>query len=401
MDREQLEQFVKSLADPVTKETIGQKGLLKNVAFCDGHAKITLIKPPVSHVLQEQFKEAVRQTVAGQPGVSGVAVEFAEGEKAASAGLPMVGSNTVGSAAASQGHGHSHGPAQGGQQGPGRGQQGMPPPQAIPGVKHIIAVGSGKGGVGKSTVAANLALALARLGSRVGLMDADVYGPSIPLMLHVEGRPAITPQRKIIPLKSPYGVDVMSIGFLMEEEDTPVIWRGLMVMKLIQQFLRDVEWGTLDYLVIDLPPGTGDVQLTIVQTVPLSGAVIVTTPQDIALLDAKRAFQMFKKVESPIVGIIENMSYFHCPHCNGRTDIFDHGGGRAEAAKRGVPFLGEIPLDIAVRVAGDKGVPIVEANPEAPASQVFLSIARQIRGEESVEIPEGKKSGFFAKILGR
>jgi ATP-binding protein involved in chromosome partitioning len=173
------------------------------------------------------------------------------------------------------------------------------------------------------------------------------------------------------------------------------------VMKLIQQFLRDVEWGELDYLVVDLPPGTGDVQLTLVQTVPLSGAVIVTTPQDIALLDAKRAYQMFRKVGTPVVGIIENMSYFLCPHCNGRTDIFDHGGGRSEAERRGVPFLGEVPLDMAVRIAGDKGLPIVEADPQAPASQVFLSIARKIRGDEPAEVPESKKSGFFAKILGR
>lgn len=398
MDRDQLETFVRNLADPVTKETIGQKGLLKNVAICDGQAKVTLIRPPVSHVLQEQFKEAVRQTVASQQGIQGVQVEFAEGERAASPqGLSML------TPAPSQGgHSHggqSHGPAQG--QGRPRQEGGVAPAQPIPGVRKIIAVGSGKGGVGKSTVAANLALALARLGSRVGLMDADVYGPSIPLMLHVEGHPAVTPQRKILPLKSPYGIEVMSIGFLMEEEDTPVIWRGLMVMKLIQQFLREVEWGSLDYLVVDLPPGTGDVQLTLVQTVPIDGAVIVTTPQDIALLDAKRAFMMFQKVNTPVVGIIENMSYFHCPNCNVRTEIFDHGGGRAEAEKRGVPFLGEIPLDTAIRIAGDKGVPIVEAAPDSPAAQVFMSIARKLRGDEAAEVPEGKKSGFFAKILGR
>jgi ATP-binding protein involved in chromosome partitioning len=398
MDREQLESFIKNLADPVTHETIGQKGLLKNVAFCDGHAKVTLIKPPVSHVLQEQFKEAVRQAVSAQPGVTEVVLEYAETERPApSQGLTMVGPNTAGSGAA---HGHAHGPAQAAPAGRGRGE-GLPPAQPIRGVKKVVAVGSGKGGVGKSTVAANLALALARLGSRVGLLDADVYGPSIPLMLHVEGRPALTPERKILPLKSPYGVEVMSIGFLMEEEDTPVIWRGLMVMKLIQQFLRDVDWGELDYLVVDLPPGTGDVQLTLVQTVPLSGAVIVTTPQDIALLDAKRAFQMFRKVDTPVVGIIENMSYFHCPHCNARTDIFDHGGGRTEAERRGVPFLGEVPLDTAIRIAGDKGVPIVEADPEAPAAQVFLSIARKLRGDEPAVAPDVKKGGFFAKILGR
>jgi ATP-binding protein involved in chromosome partitioning len=396
MNRQELENFILRLADPVTRETIGQKGLLKNVAFCDGQAKVTLYKPPVSHVLQEQFKEAVQHAVAGQEGVTGVVVELVEGEKAASAqGLTMITQAPAGG-----GSGHSHGPGQ--QAAPGRAQPGggVPPAQPIPGVKNIIAVGSGKGGVGKSTVAANLALALAKLGSRVGLMDADVYGPSIPLMLHVEGRPAVNAERKILPLKSPYGVDVMSIGFLMEEEDTPVIWRGLMVMKLIQQFLRDVEWGELDYLVVDLPPGTGDVQLTLVQSVPLSGAVIVTTPQDIALLDAKRAFQMFRKVGTPIVGIIENMSYFHCPHCQQRTDIFDHGGGKSEAERRSVPFLGEVPLDMAVRVAGDKGVPIVEGDPQAPAAEVFLSIARKIRGDEPSEVPEAKK-GLFAKIMGR
>lgn len=254
--------------------------------------------------------------------------------------------------------------------------------QPINGVKNIIAVASGKGGVGKSTVAANLAVALQANGARVGLLDADIYGPSVPIMFGINEKPKATPDQRIIPLEK-YGLKLMSIGFLLEE-DNPVIWRGPLVTQLIQQFLRNVEWGELDYLVIDLPPGTGDAQLTIVQTIPLSGAIIVTTPQDIALIDASRGLQMFNKVNVPVLGIIENMSYFLCPNCGHRTDIFSYGGGKKTAARLNVSFLGEIPIDADIRETGDAGRPIVIAKPDSPQSMAFIEISRRIAAEISV-----------------
>lgn len=253
--------------------------------------------------------------------------------------------------------------------------------QAIPGVKNIIAVGSGKGGVGKTTVTVNLAAALATTGARVGLMDADVYGPNVPLMMGVTGRPHAVHNR--IQTLFNYGVSVMSMGFLTTD-DTPLIWRGPMLHSVIQQFVRQVDWGNLDYLLIDLPPGTGDVQLTLTQTVPLMGAVVVSTPQDVALQDARKAIMMFRQVRVEVLGIVENMSYFQCPNCNQRTDIFSHGGGSATAAKYGVPFLGEVPLDVAVREGGDVGKPIVLANPDAPAAKAFAQIASNVAAQVSI-----------------
>ena len=258
--------------------------------------------------------------------------------------------------------------------------------QTIPGVKNIIAVGSGKGGVGKSTVTANLAVALAQTGASVGLMDSDVYGPNIPLMMGITGRPRAI-ENRIQPLSN-YGVRVMSMGFLTDE-DTPLIWRGPMLHSVIQQFVRQVDWGDLDYLLVDLPPGTGDVQLSLTQTVPLMGAVVVSTPQDVALQDARRAILMFRQVRVEILGIIENMSYFQCPHCNQRTEIFSHGGGSATAAKYGVPFLGEVPLDVAVRKGGDKGRPIVLADAGSPVSKAFCEIAGNVAAQVSIANSRG------------
>jgi ATP-binding protein involved in chromosome partitioning len=217
----------------------------------------------------------------------------------------------------------------------------------LPGIRSVIAVASGKGGVGKSTTSVNLALALSRLGQRVGLLDADIYGPSQPRMLGITGKPRSADGKKLMPMSN-YGVRVMSMGFLVDE-DAPMIWRGPMVQSAIQQMITDVEWGELDFLVVDLPPGTGDAQLTMAQRVPLAGAVIVSTPQDIALLDARKALNMFRKVDVPVLGMIENMSYFVCPHCGGRNEIFSHGGARRTAEKFGVDFLGEIPLDLMIR----------------------------------------------------
>src|SRR5467141_815829 len=247
----------------------------------------------------------------------------------------------------------------------------------LPGVKHVIAVGSGKGGVGKSTVAANLAVALEQTGARVGLCDCDIYGPSISLMFGTRERPTATEENKIVPIEQ-YGLRLMSMGFLLDDT-SPAILRGPMVTRYTQQFLRQVEWGDLDYLVLDLPPGTGDIQLTIVQTVALSGALIVTTPQEVALIDARKAATMFEKVNVPVLGLIENMSYFVSPSDNKRYDIFGSGGGEREAKRLQVPLLGQVPIDIATREAGDRGQPIVAEDPKSPAAKEFVRIAETIR----------------------
>jgi ATP-binding protein involved in chromosome partitioning len=246
----------------------------------------------------------------------------------------------------------------------------------VPGVGKIIAVASGKGGVGKSTVAANLALGLRANGLEVGVLDADIYGPSMPRMLGISGRPRSRDGKTLIPMEN-YGLKCMSMGFLVPE-DTPMIWRGPMVMSALQQMLREVEWGELDIMVADLPPGTGDAQLTMAQQVPLAGAVIVSTPQDIALLDARKGLNMFRKVDVPVLGIIENMSYFLCPHCGGRSEIFSHGGARQEAGRLGVEFLGEVPLDLKIRETSDGGTPITVADPDNPYALTFRQMAARI-----------------------
>jgi len=247
----------------------------------------------------------------------------------------------------------------------------------IPGVRHVIAVASGKGGVGKSTVAANLAVALEQIGAGVGLCDCDIYGPSISLMFGTRERPTATEENKIIPIEQ-YGLRLMSMGFLLDDT-SPAILRGPMVTRYTQQFLRQVEWGELDYLVLDLPPGTGDIQLTIVQTVALSGAIIVTTPQEVALIDARKAASMFEKVNVPVLGLIENMSYFMSPSDGKRYDIFGSGGGQREAKRLRVPLLGQIPIDIATREAGDRGIPIVGDDRKSPVTAEFVRIAQGIR----------------------
>ena len=237
----------------------------------------------------------------------------------------------------------------------------------------MIAVASGKGGVGKSTTAVNLALGLRDLGMTVGILDADIYGPSMPRLLAIKGRPEMLGGRMLRPMES-YGMKAMSIGFLIEEE-TPMIWRGPMVMSAITQMLREVDWGKLDVLVVDMPPGTGDAQLTLAQQVPLAGAVIVSTPQDLALIDARRGIAMFRKVDVPVLGVVENMSYFLCPHCGERTEIFTHGGARKEAERLGVPFLGEVPLVVEIRETSDAGLPIVATQPDSPHAKIYREIA--------------------------
>src|SRR6187455_488744 len=246
----------------------------------------------------------------------------------------------------------------------------------IPGVDAVIAVASGKGGVGKSTTAVNLALGLRDLGLKVGMLDADIYGPSLPKLLAIREKPQTVGGTRLRPIER-YGMTVMSIGFLIDEE-TPMIWRGPMVMSAITQMLREVEWGTLDVIVVDMPPGTGDAQLTMAQQVPLKGAVIVSTPQDLALIDARRGVAMFRRVNVPILGVVENMSYFVCPHCGGRSDIFAHGGARHEAERLGVPFLGEVPLDLDIRLTSDAGTPVVVADPSGEHARIYRDIARMV-----------------------
>ena len=249
----------------------------------------------------------------------------------------------------------------------------------IPGIAAVIAVASGKGGVGKSTTALNLALGLRDLGMRVGLLDADIYGPSVPRLTGIREKPQLNDERKMIPLQR-FGLAIMSIGFLVEE-DTAMIWRGPMVMSAITQMLRDVAWGTLDILVVDMPPGTGDAQLTLAQNVPLKGAIIISTPQDLSLIDARRGLAMFKKVNVPVLGIVENMSYFQCPHCGTRSDIFGHGGARHEAERLAVPFLGEIPLHMSIRATSDSGTPVVESEPDGPHAAIYRAIGAKVRDQ--------------------
>lgn len=249
----------------------------------------------------------------------------------------------------------------------------------IPGVAAVIAVASGKGGVGKSTTALNLALGLRDLGLRVGLLDADIYGPSVPRLTGINEKPKLDDNRKMIPIQR-FGLAIMSIGFLVEE-DTAMIWRGPMVMSAITQMLRDVAWGTLDVLVVDMPPGTGDAQLTLAQNVPLKGAVIISTPQDLSLIDARRGLAMFRKVNVPVLGIVENMSYFQCPQCGTRSDIFGHGGARQEAERLGVPFLGEIPLHMSIRTTSDAGNPVVASEPDGPHAAIYRAIGTRVRDQ--------------------
>jgi ATP-binding protein involved in chromosome partitioning len=309
----------------------------------------------------EPVRKQAEDAVKGVPGVSSVLVALtAERQPGAKAPPPPP---------QQQGHGHAHGH--------GHGQPAQTP--TLPGVGAIIAVASGKGGVGKSTTTANLALGLRDLGLKVGLLDADIYGPSVPKLFNVHGKPQLKNGNTLIPMEG-YGIKLMSIGFLVDEE-TPMIWRGPMVMSALTQMMRDVEWGELDVMLVDMPPGTGDAQLTMAQAVPLRGAVIVSTPQDMALIDARRGVAMFRKVNVPVLGVVENMSYFLCPNCGTESDIFGHGGARHEAERMGVPFLGEVPLHMDIRERSDAGLPVVATMPDGPHAQIYRTIAAQVRDQ--------------------
>jgi ATP-binding protein involved in chromosome partitioning len=255
--------------------------------------------------------------------------------------------------------------------------------QQVPGIRNIVAVGAGKGGVGKSTTSVNLAVALAQKGARVGLIDGDVYGPNIPQMLGLADTPEVSPEKRILPPQA-LGIKVISMGMLVPP-DQPIIWRGPMLHGAVQQFMRDVEWGELDYLVVDLPPGTGDVALSMAQSVPMAGAVVVTTPQGVSVSDVRKAVGMFRQLSIPVLGVIENMSYFVCGHCSERTDIFGNGGGRRMADELQIPFLGEVPIDTRVRAGGDEGRPIVAEAPDAPAAKAFLDLASRVAAQVSIQ----------------
>jgi len=352
INEQQIREALRQVADPDRKQDIVSLGMVSGLTVKDGHVAFAIDVEPERGPRLEPLRKAAEKAVFDLPGVLSVTAVLTA---------------------------HRGGPGQprpGPAGAPGGSPAGRTAKIVVPGVRSIIAVASGKGGVGKSTTATNLAVALATQGHRVGMLDADIYGPSQPRMMGISGRPQARDDKTLIPLEN-YGVKCMSIGFMIAE-DSPMIWRGPMVTGAIQQMLREVEWGELDILVCDLPPGTGDAQLTMAQQVPLTGAVIVSTPQDIALLDARKGLNMFRKVDVPVLGIIENMSYFLCPHCGERSDIFSHGGARREAERLGSEFLGEVPLDMAIRETSDGGRPIVIAQPDSPHAKTYQTIAARV-----------------------
>ena len=380
LTEEQILEALSRVSFPGFSRNIVELGLVRSVDIDDGAIRLDLelaqVPPPVAERVQVEIRRALGALENVQK------VEF--GSAAAAGSSPSL--RVVGSApprpSAAAGGGLDAG--------------------LIPNVRHTIAVASGKGGVGKSTVAVNLAVALARCGARTGLLDADIYGPSIPLMTGLkDARPVIDAEsQQLLPFER-FGVRLMSLGFLMNPEDA-VIWRGPMVMKAIEQLLRDVAWGELDVLIVDMPPGTGDAQLTISQRVRLSGAVVVTTPQDVALADAIKGVTMFRKVGVPVLGIVENMSFFSCPHCHERSEIFGHGGGRVQAERMGVPFLGEVPLDASIRTSGDTGEPVAVSTEESELTTAFLRIARGLieatNPEEGSAGTDADKGGLFERF---
>ena len=358
--KDQVLAALADVLDPDSGQNVVASGLISGVVVRDGNVGFALEVDPDQGAAKEPLRKACETAVERLSGVLSVtAVLTAE--------------RPAGGQAQGQGHGHSHGHGHGHAHG---GQAQARAPQAdqlLPGVKSVIAIASGKGGVGKSTTAVNIATAMAAQNVRVGLLDCDIYGPSIPRMLNLSGQPEMVGERTLRPMAN-YGIKCMSIGFLVAE-DTAMIWRGPMVMQALEQMMRDVDWGELDVLLCDLPPGTGDAQLTMAQRVPLTGAVIVSTPQDIALLDVTRGINMFQQVNVPIFGVVENMSYYVCPACGHRAELFHHGGARETARRLGVDFLGEIPLDISIRTTSDSGRPIVVTQPESPHAASYRQIA--------------------------
>jgi ATP-binding protein involved in chromosome partitioning len=349
---DQIWQVLRTVKFPGMSRDVVSFGFVKGVRAEGGAVEVDLHMATANQAAASAVKAAIEKALAAQPGVARFAVRLSVAAPAR--------------------------PEEAAQRAT------MQEPGLLPGIRQVVAVASGKGGVGKSTVAANLAVVLGRMGYRVGLLDADIYGPSVPIMFGIHERPVVDEAANRIRPFERYGIRLMSLGFILDT-DTPVVWRGPMVMKAIEQLLGDVDWGELDFLVVDLPPGTGDAQLTLTQKVPLSGAVIVTTPQDVALIDARKGLAMFRKVNVPVVGIVENMSGFVCPHCGERTDVFKEGGGRRTAEVLGTRFLGAVPLDPAIVEGGDRGEPIVVAQPEGAHATAFRSIAEAVVAEAEAE----------------
>lgn len=366
---------LQKIQDPVLGQDLVSARMIKDLQISGKNISLIIEFKSEKHPQKEKIVELIEAELQRLPGVENVAVRGRVHDP-----LKVISSQPSGPGQPPQ---------------PGMRPQQPPQPQKLQQqAKYTIAVASGKGGVGKTTVAVNLAVALAQTGAKVGLLDADIYGPNVPIMMGMDAKLGMR-DNKIAPLRR-YDVDMVSVGFI-SQGDTAIIWRGPLVGRMIQQFLSDVDWRELDYLVIDLPPGTGDAQLTLTQSVPLTGAVIVSTPQDVALTDAKKGINMFRKVEVPVLGVVENMSYFVCPHCNERTEIFDHGGGKKASEKFNVPFLGEIPLDIKIRIGGDTGKPIVVAEPDSPVAQAFKKLAQTV--SDQVRKSKDEDAGLLKRVF--
>jgi ATP-binding protein involved in chromosome partitioning len=376
---------LRTVRGPDMEGNIVDLGLVSDVFISDGKAYFSITVPAERAKELEPLRLAAERTVREMPGISGAFAALTADRKAGAPG-PAAARPQPGPAQGRQGHAHAQQPRTGG--------NAPAPKPGIPGVKHIIAVASGKGGVGKSTTAVNIALALQAIGLKAAILDADIYGPSVPRLLHISGRPQQIDGKTIRPMEN-YGLKAMSMGFLVDE-DVAMIWRGPMIQSALLQMLREVAWGELDVLVVDMPPGTGDAQLTMAQQVPLSGAVIVSTPQDLALIDARKAVTMFRKVEVPLLGIVENMSHFVCPVCGTSHDIFGHGGARQEAVKIGVPFLGEVPLAMTIRETSDAGTPVVVSAPDGAHAKVYREIAAKISEQL---FAEGKSARAAPEII--
>ena len=391
LTKEQVLSALAKVAAPGGKP-LTEAGVLSDVVVADGKVFFSITVDAATVKAWEPVRGAAEAAVKGVEGVKSALVALTAERAAGASRGPQPAHQAAGAKPAGGGHGHAghnHGPG-GHSHGPaGRAAGGKEVP-GIPGVDSIIAVASGKGGVGKSTTSVNLALGLRDLGLKVGMLDADIYGPSLPKLFAIKEKPETLGGTRLKPIER-YGLKIMSIGFLIDEE-TPMIWRGPMVMSAITQMLRDVVWGTLDVLVVDMPPGTGDAQLTLAQNVPLKGAVIISTPQDLSLIDARRGIAMFNRVNVPVLGIVENMSYFVCPHCGTRSDIFAHGGARHEAERLGVPFLGEVPLHMTIREKSDSGLPVVATEPDGPHAKIYRDIAANVLAQ----IKGGASSGRTA-----